>query len=173
MKLPLLLLLVLPAVGCTSHRSNHTLSHDMRRPGTEPVCFQVQDNDKEMNQAVRNSRRTVNTFIAAVQKPTSTQRDFQVKKPFFQSGRCEHLWLSDVTYSGGLFHGKVDNRPRHLRGLKMGDAVSADPHEITDWAFVDKGRLVGGQTIRVLFSELSPESKKDFEKTTNFKITHP
>lgn len=171
MKHHLLLFIPLLAVGCTTHRAIHTLSHDMKRPGVEPVCFQVKENDSEMNRAVRAARRTVNTLISAVQHPTATQHDFQVKKPCVHMGVCEHIWLSNVTYSGGRLHGRVDNRPVHLVGMKMGDLVSVDPHEITDWAFVDKGKLVGGHTIRVLFNELSPERKKDFEKTANFKIT--
>lgn len=173
MKHHLLLFIPLLAVSCTTHRSNHMLSHDMKRPGVEPVCFQVKENDSEMNHAVRTARKTVNTFINALQHPTAKQRDFQVKKPCVHMGVFEHIWLSNVTYSGGWLHGKVDNRPVHCVGLKMGNPLSVDPHEITDWAFVNNGRLVGGYTIRVLFNELSPERKKDFEKTANFKITHP
>ena len=55
----------------------------------------------------------------------------------------------------------------------MGDRVSVNPNEITDWAFVENGRLVGGYTIRVLYSELSPERRKALEAEARFRIeTH-
>jgi uncharacterized protein YegJ (DUF2314 family) len=171
MKYKLLLMIPMLAASCTTQRSNHTLAREMIRPGVEPEHFQVKDDDAEMGGAVKKARKTVKTFIAAVQHPTSVQRDFTVKKPYIHDGLVEHIWLSDVTFSGGRFHGKVDNRPRSIPNLKMGDRASANPNEITDWAFVDKGTLVGGYTIRVLFNELTPERKKAFEHEADFHIT--
>ena len=64
----------------------------------------------------------------------------------------------------------VDNRPAHVPGLKIGDRTSVNPDEITDWSYVDHGKLVGGYTIRVLYAELSPEERRDFEKRADFHI---
>ena len=171
MKYKLLLMIPLLATSCTTQRSNHTLGREMIRPGVEPERFAIKDDDAEMGRAVKKARKTVSTFIAAVQHPTPTQRDFEVKKPYIHDGVMEHLWLSEVTFSGGRFHGKVDNRPRSIPGLKMGDRSSVNPREITDWAFVDKGILIGGYTIRVLFNELPPERKQAFEDEADFHIT--
>jgi uncharacterized protein YegJ (DUF2314 family) len=124
-----------------------------------------------MAQAVKSARKTVGKFIAALRHPAATQRDFTVKKPFIFKGVIEHIWLSDLTFRDGHFHGKVDNKPRIIPGLKMGDLVSVNPNEITDWAFVDNGHLVGGYTIRVLVNDLSPARKLAFEKEANFHIT--
>ena len=84
----------------------------------------------------------------------------------------EHIWLSDVTFSGNRFHGRVDNRPIKIGGLKMGALVSVNPNEISDWAYVDKGNLVGGYTIRVLYKELTPERRKELENESRFHITN-
>ena len=173
MKIKLLFFLLMPlfAASCATQPSNHTLARELVRPGVKPECFQIKDDDIEMAKAVKKARSSVRTFIAAVLHPTAAQRDFEVKKPFVHEGSVEHIWLSDVNFSGGRFHGRVDNRPRNIPGLKMGDLVSVNPNEITDWAFVDKGTLVGGYTIRVLFNELSPERKDAMEKEANFHIT--
>jgi uncharacterized protein YegJ (DUF2314 family) len=171
MKYQLLLFIPLLTVGCATQPRNHTLAREMIRPGVEPERFHIKADDAEMANSVQRARRTVRTFIAAVQHPTATQRDFEVKKPFAHEGVLEHLWLSEVTFSGGRFHGKVDNHPRNIPGVKMGDRVSVNPNEITDWAFVDKGILVGGYTIRVLFNELSPERKQALQTEANFRIT--
>jgi len=112
----------------------------------------------------------VGVFIQALQHPARGQRDFEVKKPFRQGDVVEHLWLSNVQFKGNRFHGYVDNRPRKIKGLKMGDRVSVNPNEISDWAFVENGRLVGGYTIRVLYTHLSPERRKALEQEARFRI---
>jgi len=160
--------------GCasqqTAHPGGHPVSREMKQEGIEPAYFTVTDKDKEMKSAVRQARKTVGTFIAALQHPTATQHDFEVKKPFIQGDNKEHIWLSNVTFSGNRFHGLVDNTPRNIKGLKLGQRVSVNPDEISDWAFVDNGNLVGGYTIRVLCSGCDPALKAKVEHEGNFRI---
>ncbi len=66
----------------------------------------------------------------------------------------------------------MDNRPQFITDLKIGARVSVNPDEVTDWSYVEDGRLVGGYTIRVLYSELTPAEKEDFEKRADFHIGH-
>jgi uncharacterized protein YegJ (DUF2314 family) len=54
--------------------------------------------------------------------------------------------------------------------VKAGDLVSVNPDEITDWVFVDNGKLAGGYTIRAHYNELSPEQKKQFDQLADFRI---
>jgi uncharacterized protein YegJ (DUF2314 family) len=65
----------------------------------------------------------------------------------------------------------VDNRPRYIAGLKVGDKVSVNPDEISDWSFVRNDQLVGGYTIRVLYAEMSPAEQADFLKGAKFQIS--
>ncbi len=123
-----------------------------------------------MDRAVRMARRRLRIFVTALNHPGPGQRDFEVKKPFVQGDRVEHIWLSHVTCSGRRFCGRVDNTPQEIKGLKLGMRVSVNPDEITDWMFVDNGKLVGGYTIRVLYEGLSPDEKKNFEKEAAFRI---
>jgi uncharacterized protein YegJ (DUF2314 family) len=173
MKHHLLLLTTLLAAGCASQYSTHSIAREMRRTDVEPESFQIKDEDKQMDKAVSEARKTLRVFIAALQHPSSTQHDFQVKKPFVQGEMVEHIWLSEVSYHGGHFHGHVDNKPRDIEGLKYHDLVSVNADELTDWAFVDDGKLVGGYTIRLLYNELSPERKKELEQQLKFRIGKP
>ena len=132
----------------------------MSRQGIEPEYFSVADRDAEMKSAVRQARGSVDTFIAALRNPAPKQHDFEVKKPFVQGNEVEHIWLSNVTYSGHRFNGNVDNHPRIIKGLKYGQRVSVNPDEISDWAYIDNGRLVGGYTIRRFMHCVRPGGKK-------------
>jgi len=170
-KLKLLIIVpLLAAGGCATHRMDHPVARASIRHGKSPECFRIKDHDLAMRNAVHTARKTVSAFIAALQHPSSTQHDFEVKKTFVKGTEREHIWLSDVTFSGNRFHGTVDNRPIKITGLKMGALVSVNPNEISDWAYVDKGNLVGGYTIRVLFKELTPERKKELENESRFHI---
>jgi uncharacterized protein YegJ (DUF2314 family) len=93
-----------------------------------------------------------------------------VKKPFIQNGQLEHIWLSDVQFVGNRFRGRVDNQPRKIQGLKLGQLVSVKPNEISDWLYIDHGKLVGGYTVRVHYNELSAKEKQEFDRVADFKI---
>jgi uncharacterized protein YegJ (DUF2314 family) len=162
---------LLAAGGCATQRAEHPVAREAVRQGRNPEIFYIKDEDMAMGIAVHKARKTLGTFIAAVQHPSPTQHDFEVKKLFIQGAEGEHIWLSDVTYSGNSFHGRLDNHPHKITGLKIGDRVSATPKEISDWAYVDHGNLVGGYTIRVLYKELSPQRRKDLENESRFRIT--
>lgn len=150
--------------------AEHAVPRDVRRAGAEPQWFQINDGDKAMRGAVHQARRTVNTFIAALQHPEPGQSNFEVKKPFVQNGEAEHLWLTDVRFSGNRFHGRVDNRPLKIKGLRFGDRVSVNPDEISDWAFIDHGRLIGGYTIKALYAQLTPDRRKELKDEVIFQL---
>ena len=170
---PLLLMVPLLFAGCATQKVEHPLPHKMRNSGVRPEIFRIEDKDAQMHRAVLAARRNVGVFIAALKNPAKGQHDFEVKKPFVKDGEVEHIWLSQVQFSGNRFHGLVDNHPKKIKGLKFGDRVSVNPNEISDWAFVDNGKLVGGYTIRVLARNLAPEQRKNFENETQVRIdTH-
>jgi uncharacterized protein YegJ (DUF2314 family) len=132
--------------------------------------YDVGDNDVQMDRATQRARRTVPQFVDALQHPAPGDRDFAVKKLFVKDGKAEHIWLTDIHFTGNRFHGLVDNHPRDIAGLKVGDKVSVNPNEISDWLYVHDGQLVGGYTLRVLLTELSPAEKEDFLKRAGFQI---
>ena len=166
------LLLALAGGGCasTDEDNYHSIGRESARTGTEPHVFKIKDDDRQMARATQRARKNVGTFIAALRRPTPEQRDFAVKKKFIRGEAVEHLWLTDVKFNGNRFVGAVDNNPREIKGLKVGTRVSVNPDEISDWAFVDKGVLVGGYTVRALVMELPPSDREQFYKTADFRL---
>ena len=176
---PLLLLpVVFLAAGCMSSGNDeddqniHAIGRVATRSDGEPVMYNVDENDTQMERATVRARKHVDRFIAALQHPAANQRDFQVKKLFVKDGKAEHIWLADVKFTGNRFVGVVDNRPEFIKDLKVGGRASVNPDEISDWSYVEDGHLVGGYTIRVLYSELTPAEREDFEKRADFHIGH-
>jgi uncharacterized protein YegJ (DUF2314 family) len=137
---------------------------------TEPPYIEVPKNHAAMHGAVIQARKTIGQFIAALKHPAPGQKDFEIKKAFIRHGEIEHIWLSDVQFTGNRLQARVDNQPRKIQGLKLGQVVSVDPKEISDWLYIDNGKLVGGYTVRVQYSELSPKEKQEFDRAADFKI---
>jgi uncharacterized protein YegJ (DUF2314 family) len=168
--LPTIIAAALLVTAASQTKADHVIAREDLQPGAEPQVFNIDQQNSRMKNAVRQARRTVGVFIKALRHPAAGQGDFEVKKPFRQGDHVEHMWLADVSFKGNRFHGIVDNVPRKIKGLKMGDRVSVNPDEISDWAYVENGRLVGGYTIRLLYTALSSERRKALEDEARFRI---
>lgn len=135
----------------------------IRREG-EPGHIHITEDHKAMNGAVETAQKTVSKFIAVLRAPKGSQSRFAVKKPFVEGDKVEHIWLTEVSYDGRLFHGKVDNKPVDIKGPRPGQAVTVAANEISDWMYVQEGQLVGGHTIAAMCRHMSPGEKQQFEK---------
>jgi uncharacterized protein YegJ (DUF2314 family) len=142
----------------------------LEKSSAEPPYFEAPKDHAAMHRAVTEARKTVGRFITALKHPAPGQQDFEIKKPFIENGQVEHIWLSDVQFVGNRFQGRVDNQPRKIRKLKLGQLVSVNPNEISDWLYIDHGKLVGGYTVRVQYNELSAQEKQEFDRAADFKI---
>ncbi len=139
------------------------------RPVVDHVV-QVSSDDARMNAAIAKARATVGTFVTALQKPKASRSGFSIKIRITKGDDAEHFWLSDVRYDGSAFSGKIDNDPEMVKTVKLGQAASARPAEISDWMYVDHGKLVGGYTLRVLRDGLSPSERAEFDRSVPFKV---
>lgn len=159
-------------LACTLHAHEETNAPSagvIKREG-EPHCVRVTEDNKAMDRAVETAQKTVKKFIAALRSPKDNQSRFAVKKRFIQGDKVEHIWLNTVSFDGQLFHGKVDNEPVDIKGVRLGNIVSVSPSEISDWMFVQDGRLVGGYTICAMCEKMSPAEKKQFEQDAHCQI---
>jgi len=163
--LSLLLICALPAAEPAKAPSAGTI----HREG-EPVCVHVKEENKAMDRAVETAQKTTDKFIASLRAPKASQSRFAVKKPFVEGEKVEHIWLSAVSYDGRVFRGKVDNEPVEIKGVRPGQEVSVAANEISEWMYVEDGRLVGGLTISAMCQAMSPAEKQQFEKDADCKI---
>jgi len=140
-----------------------------KAPGP-PGYASVADNDRAMEHAVRCARHSLGFFVAALRAKKPGDSGFEVKKAFVDGNNVEHLWIGDLSFDGKNFHGVINNKPRDLHNVKLGQAVTLAPGEVSDWMFVKSGRLIGGYTTRVLYARLSPSDRALFNKEADFKI---
>lgn len=140
--------------------------------GNGDGVIKVGPEDAEMSAAIAHAVETKEAFLQALAAPKPNQRDFSVKRPYATGGgdtEREHIWISSLSYDGKLLHGTINDDPVNIPHLKLGDAASFSPSELTDWMYLEDGKVVGGYTIRVLRKRMSAEERAEMDKHLDFK----
>ena len=163
------LIILVPGVRAAEEETTHMAGRAAKTPG-HPGYAHVADNDKAMERAVEHAQRSLGFFMAALRANKPGDTTFELKKGFVDGDKCEHLWISRVTYDGKNFHGRINNRPLEVNNVQLGKRVTVAPREVSDWMFLKNGKLMGGYTTRVLYARLSPEEKAQFDKEAEFKV---
>ena len=121
--------------------------------------------DPTMNTAMENARQTVPAVVKRLTALQDAGVYVSVKVPVAAQGQVEHIWLGNLTYSDGAFHGTLDNQPVSLAGWAEGDPISVPAERISDWIVVLNNRLYGGYTIHVHRAAMSPEEQRRFDES--------
>lgn len=161
--------LALSTAPFLAHKTSAQSSSAGNRPDS-PAYVHVHDSDKAMDQAVHEAQRTLGKFMAALTKPKPGQTGFSVKKRCIEGKMCEHIWVADVRFDGHVLRGKVDNSPVDVKSLRVGQEVTVQPGEVSDWMYVENGRLVGGYTVRAYYRNLPADEKRQFAKNVGFRV---
>lgn len=131
---------------------------------------QFSQSDAGMNAAIAQARGSVEQFVARLGRPVSAADFVSVKIGLPTSdGSREHIWCDNVKVSGGTFTAKIANEPVDSR-YKLGQQVSAAKGEISDWMYVENGKLVGGYTLRHMVSQMNASERELFKKSVPFKL---
>lgn len=132
--------------------------------------FYITDDDPRMNAAITRARATVGDFITALRSPRAFQSGFAVRVAFSDGQKTERLCITNLTFDGRFFYGQVCDEPREIKNIHVGQRVSVDPAQITDWQYTDSFRLVGGFTLREIRERLSVAQRVDFDRGLPFAI---
>jgi len=131
------------------------------RSDRSPVV-NVPNSNPEMAAAIAKARATLPTFWASYEAPKSSETGHSLKARFPNpKNDGEHIWMAEVKkLPGGRYSGRFANQPRDLPGKRAGDLVEFTEADISDWMFMRDGKIVGGETIRVLLKSL-PKADAD------------
>ena len=130
----------------------------------------VASDDAEMNAAITTAKQSFGRFLDAFLDPQPGQSAFEVKAVFVEGDNAEHLWLADLDLSDAHhLKGTVANKPA-LLSLRFKQRVEFEPSQITDWMYVQDGKLVGGYTTRVLRDRMSPQKRAAFDAASPYRF---
>ncbi len=156
------------ALGGSEREADVTIER-IEREGL-PDAHYVTGSDPELSAARDQAEATVDQFIAALKNPTPSQSSFSIKLVVQDQDNIEHLWLNPVRYQDGSFYGTVNNAPITITTIRLGDEVGVVADQISDWMFVDNGKLVGGYTIRAMREKMSDDEREALDRQLEFTI---
>ena len=126
-------------------------------------AFLVTKEDPAMAAARNKARATLPQFLATARQPTPAMRNFALKVRVSDSNGVEYFWVTGFTANGGHFSGKIDNTPRMVRSVTAGQIIQFGEGEITDWMYMDGGRMKGNYTACALLQR-EPKDQQDAVK---------
>ena len=56
--------------------------------------------------------------------------------------------------------GTINNRPEIVRTVKFGQRIPLPEDDLTDWMYLQDGKIHGSETMRLLLKTLPPEEAK-------------
>lgn len=134
----------------------------------EPTIYKVEKDDQEMSEAIKKANQTLSDFNSALLNPKIEVKSLKVK--FETSNGNEHIWLSNIEYKNGKYWGILDNEPEYITEYKIGDKIEVDNSKISDWMYLENGKLFGGYTIKLLRSRMTDNEKKQFDVESGMQI---
>jgi uncharacterized protein YegJ (DUF2314 family) len=158
----LALVIILFALGIS-------LSTKAGPPGQSKI-YSVRRDDLEMNAAMNTASQTIDVFKKALASNDSNYKFFAIKSRFDIPNGEEHIWLKNIFIKNNNFWGIVDSKPITTSEIKAGDKIQIKTEMISDWMFIDCGKLKGGYTIRILRARMSEDDKKRFDSENNIII---
>ena len=131
---------------------------------------QVDQNDPDMQAAIRRAKESVQEFLHRLAAPPSSQSSAAVKVALEEQGVTEHAWLAEARIEGDHFVGRLDNDLVQIRRWRAGDMVRVPQTALSDWLAIDNGRLVGGFSIRLLRDRMPPAERARFDRSAGFVV---
>ncbi|CAC9972874.1 YegJ family protein [Flavobacterium panici] len=134
----------------------------------EPAIYGVESEDKEMNAAIEKANQTLNDFNIGLSNPKAQSQALKVA--FTDSNGTEHMWVGNVEFNNGKYSGILNNDPEFVTEYKAGDKIDIDSSKISDWMYLENGKLFGGYTIKVLRNRMTDEERKQFDAESGMQI---
>lgn len=133
------------------------------------TTISVESDDKEMAEAIEKANQTLTDFNAVLSNPKIEVKSLKVKFET-SNGGGEHIWLTDVQYKDGRYSGTLDNEPEYITEYKIGDKIEVDNSKISDWMYIENGKLFGGHTIKLLRVRMTEAEREQFDAESGMQI---
>ena len=121
----------------------------------------VADSDPAMAAAIRKARSTLADFLKLTATPRPGTDAFSLKVAVHEGERVEYFWITPFSNSGTQFSGEIDNTPRVVHSVKMGQSITFAQSDI----YIENGMMKGNYTACALLKSASKSEAEEFKKT--------
>ncbi len=124
----------------------------------------VAKSDPVMARAMAKARQTLPDFLSIAAAPKPAMEGFAVKVAVREGDTAEYFWIAPFTNKDGIFSGAINNKPRSVHSVKLGETITFDQSEIVDWMYLDGGKMKGNYTACALLTSASKQEAEEFKK---------
>lgn len=117
----------------------------------------VSSADPEMNAAITKARAALPGFWQKVADHPANENNFSVKLAISEGQITEHIWCGPVKIEGEGYACAIANEPEDVTTVAYGERMKVDPAIVSDWMYMRDGKIVGGETIRVMIPRMSSD----------------
>ena len=127
----------------------------------EDQVVDIARDDAEMNAAIDKARAALPEFWARFADPATNEGDFSLKLGISNEVGTEHFWCGEIEGDAEAATCVIANEPVHVHTVAYGERVAVDPDIISDWLYYRDGKIVGGETLRVMLPHLGKKAAAD------------
>ena len=139
---------------------------EIRKREGNPNVYNIPNENERMNWAMEKARLTFHYFKECVENPKHGQQYFSVKARIEDNDKAEHIWLMEPNFDKeGNIYGVVGNEPIDVKNVNINEKIGIAFHDVSDWMIIERGRLIGGYTIRAIRDGLTDTDLKNFDKS--------
>ncbi|HKA76986.1 MAG TPA: DUF2314 domain-containing protein [Pseudolabrys sp.] len=135
----------------------------LRKAERDEIVF-LAVNDATMTAALRSARDTLPGFLALAKRPGPTMEGFAIKIAILAHEGPEYFWIQPFAHVDERFVGQINNTPRSVANLKIGDTITFTELEIMDWMYMDAGTMMGNYSVRALLKSALPQDREAFKR---------
>ncbi|MFN8412873.1 MAG: DUF2314 domain-containing protein [Anaerolineales bacterium] len=131
----------------------------------------IPSEDMEFEAAVKQAHDSWSEFVEHFQSPVSSQTFAAIKvRLTYEDGFSEDIWFDTLNYKDGEFYGMLSESSSHSRTSRAGKFILLPKEDMIDWMVVEDGKLIGGYTIRLAYSRMSPQEKEMFLHSIDYSL---
>jgi uncharacterized protein YegJ (DUF2314 family) len=124
----------------------------------------VAKSDPTMARAMSKARQTLPDFLIVATAPKPGMEGFAVKVAIREGDNAEYFWITPFTDKDGEFSGAINNTPRQVHSVKLGQTITFNQSEIVDWMYIDGDKMKGNYTACALLKSASKQEVEEFKK---------
>lgn len=120
--------------------------------------------DPAMAKAMAKARQTLPDFLGIAAAPKPGMESFAVKVAIHDGDNVEYFWITAFTAQDSKFSGEINNKPRSVRSVKLGQTITFEQSEIVDWTYMDGDKMKGNYTACALLQSASKQEANEFKQ---------
>jgi uncharacterized protein YegJ (DUF2314 family) len=119
--------------------------------------IKIPNADPAMEAAKAQARATLPQFWQKFAAPGPNEDGFGLKVALpYGNNNTEHIWTRDIERKDGKISGVINNVPRDVKTVRLGQRIEISEGQISDWMYMRDGKIVGNYTMRPLLARMPP-----------------